>query len=137
MNAFNRSALKAYGHVQTDVAAEYADSHSLVSMLFNGAIDNLCKAEYNFETGNIAARGEAITKAQKILFGLRSTLDHDKGGELARLLDSLYDYCIRQLTQAHAQSQPAPVQEVKGLIGQIREAWGMMPAKGSVSQVQS
>ena len=56
MNAFNRSALKAYGHVQTDVAAEYADSHSLVSMLFNGAIDNLCKAEYNFETGNIAAR---------------------------------------------------------------------------------
>lgn len=136
MNAFNRTALKIYGKVQTDVAAEYADSHTLVSMLFNGAIDNLCKAKFNFDTGDIAARGEAITKAQQILFGLRSTLDHNEGGDLARLLDSLYDYCIRRLTQAHAQGESAPVQEVKGLIGQIREAWDTIPDQGDLSQVQ-
>jgi len=134
MNAFSRSALKAYSRVQTDVVAEYADSHSLVNMLFSGVVDNLCLAEYHFETGNISGRGEAISKAQKILFGLRSTLDHGKGGELARLLDSLYDYCIRQLTQAHARSESEAIQEVKGLIDQIREAWNQMPVSGSTSQ---
>ena len=134
MNAFNRSALKAYSRVQTDVAAEYADSHSLVNMLFSGVVDNLCIAEYHFESGNIAGRGEAVSKAQKILFGLRSTLDHSKGGELARLLDSLYDYCIRQLTQAHAHSDSETIQEVKGLIDQIREAWNQMPVSGGTSQ---
>ena len=112
MNAFNRSALKAYGHVQTDVAAEYADSHSLVSMLFNGAIDNLCKAEYNFETGNIAARGEAITKAQKILFDSgrrRSRLG--RAGQTARFtLRLLYT----SLTQAHARASRPRYRKSKG-----------------------
>ncbi|MBL6754429.1 MAG: flagellar export chaperone FliS, partial [Pseudomonadales bacterium] len=65
--------------------------------------------------------------AQKILFGLRSTLDHVKGGELARNLDSLYDYCIRQLTLAHVRNDVAKVQEAKELMVQIRDAWEIMP----------
>ena len=72
-------------------------------------------------------RSDSITKAQTILFGLRSTLDFKKGGELSRLLDSLYDYCIRQLTQAHVNNDVAPVVEVKGLIGQISSAWDSIP----------
>ena len=127
MNALNRSALRAYSNVKTNAVAEYADSHKLVCMLFEGVLDNLCKAAHGFENGDISIRGEAITKAQHILFGLRSTLDHNQGGEIARLLDSLYDYCIRQLTQAHAHNECEHVQEVKILIGQIGEAWSEMP----------
>ena len=58
---------------------------------------------------------------------LRSTLDHGQGGELARNLDSLYDYCIRQLTAAHASNEVAKVSEAKALMVQIREAWEIMP----------
>lgn len=127
MNALNRSALKAYSNVKTNAVAEYADNHELVSMLFGGVLDNLCKAAHGFENGDIAVRGEAITKTQHILFGLRSTLDHDKGGEISRLLDSLYDYCIRQLTQAHAHNEIEPIREVRKLINQISDAWSEMP----------
>tara|TARA_S200000501_G_scaffold351611_1_gene369642 strand:+ start:199 stop:606 length:408 start_codon:yes stop_codon:yes gene_type:complete len=133
MNALNRSALKAYSHVKTNAVAEYADSHELVGMLFEGVLDNLCKAAHGFESGDLAIRGEAITKAQNILFGLRSTLDHNQGGEIARLLDSLYDYCIRRLTQAHAQNECEAIQEAKVLIGQISEAWSEMPEVGRFS----
>lgn len=133
MNALNRSALQAYSNVKTNAAAEYTDSHGLVSMLFEGVLDNLCKAAHGFENGDVAIRGDAITKAQNILFGLRSTLDHKQGGEIARLLDSLYDYCIRRLTQAHAQNESEAVQEAKVLIGQISEAWSEMPKDGRFS----
>ena len=128
MNANNSSALKAYKDVKTRVAVDSADQHSLVSMLFSGVLDSLLGAENSFDSCDLKSRSENITKAQTILFGLRSTLDHNGGGEIARLLDSLYDYCIRQLTRAHAENDVALVQEVKGLIKQIAEAWDSMPA---------
>ena len=80
MNAFNRAALKAYGRVGKEAAVEFADNHALVKMLFSGAVDSMCSAERYFNEGKIVERGSAIGKAQKILFGLRSTLDHAKGG---------------------------------------------------------
>ena len=123
MNSSINSAMQAYKAVHTDVAAEAADPHQLVSMLFHGITDRLCTVEQGFENEDLKLRGESITKAQTILFGLRSTLDFNKGGELSRLLDSLYDYCIKQLTIAHVDNDRAPVIEVKGLIGQISGAW--------------
>jgi len=115
--------MQAYKEVYTEVAAETADPHKLVSMLFNGVSDRLCTAEQGFENADLKVRGESITKAQTILFGLRSTLDFKKGGELSRLLDSLYDYCIRQLTRAHVDNDVTLIVEVKGLVGQISSAW--------------
>lgn len=129
MNANNNSALKAYADVQTKVAVETADQHSLVSMLFSGIIDSLIAVEKSFDSCDLESRSTYVTKAQTILFNLRSTLDHEKGGEIARLLDSLYDYCIRQLSRSHAASEIEPVREVKGLIKQIGEAWDSMPTE--------
>ena len=127
MNSSINSAMQAYKEVYTEVAAEAADPHKLVSMLFHGITDRLCTAEQGFENKNLMLRGESITKAQTILFGLRSTLDFKNGGELSRLLDSLYDYCIKQLTRAHVDNELSPVVEVKGLIGQISSAWDSIP----------
>ncbi len=127
MNSSINSAMQAYKEVYTEVAAETADPHKLVSMLFHGVSDRLCTAEQGFENKDLTVRSDSITKAQTILFGLRSTLDFKNGGELSRLLDSLYDYCIRQLTQAHVSNDVSPVVEVKGLIGQISSAWDSIP----------
>lgn len=127
MKGNNYAALKAYTDVQTKVAIDSADQHTLVSMLFNGIIDSLILMEKTYETRDLKARSKNLTKSQTILFALRSTLDHANGGEIARLLDSLYDYCIRQLTRSHASSDVELVQEVRGLIRQIGEAWDSMP----------
>ena len=119
MNSSINSAMQAYKEVYTEVAAETADPHKLVSMLFNGVSDRLCTAEQGFEKHDLKVRSESITKAQTILFGTPVNLGLQKGGELSRLLDSLYDYCIKQLTQAHVNNDVAPVVEVKGLIGRL------------------
>ena len=64
------------------------------------------------------------------LFGLRQTLDFEQGGELARNLDSLYDYCTRRLTEGHAREDDTVFQEVHELMVQIRDAWNVMRLKG-------
>ena len=64
-----------------------------------------------------------VTKAQKIIFGLRRTLDFEKGGEIAMNLDSLYDYCIRTLTSAHCTNDRKKFAEAQGILEDLLSGW--------------
>ncbi|MGA1073403.1 MAG: flagellar export chaperone FliS [Pseudohongiellaceae bacterium] len=129
MNAFAKRALFSYGSV-TQTKADTADSHELVKLLFQGLTDRIAAARNALERGERMERADCVTRAQKILFGLRQTLDFEQGGELARNLDSLYDYCTRRLTEGHAREDDTVFQEVHELMVQIRDAWNVMPVKG-------
>ena len=86
--------------------------------------------------GDREARASAVTKSQKILFGLRDSLDFDAGGELASNLDSLYEYSIRLLTRAHAREDDKIFSEVMDLMVGIRDAWQEIPTTKNLSRVQ-
>jgi len=129
MNAFAKRALFSYGSV-TQTKADTADSHELVKLLFQGLTDRIAAARNALARGERMERADCVTRAQKILFGLRQTLDFEQGGELARNLDSLYDYCTRRLTEGHAREDDSVFQEVHELMVQIRDAWNVMPVKG-------
>ena len=129
MNAFAKRALFSYGSV-TQTKADTADSHELVKLLFQGLTDRIAAARNALARGERMERADCVTRSQKILFGLRQTLDFEQGGELARNLDSLYDYCTRRLTEGHAREDDTVFQEVHELMVQIRDAWNVMPVKG-------
>jgi flagellar protein FliS len=76
----------------------------------------------------IAEKGESINRASKILIGLQSTLDFERGGELARNLNDLYDYAMRRILKANLRNDIAAIQEVRGLLGEITGAWELLPA---------
>ena len=129
MNALAKRALFSYGSV-TQTKADTADSHELVKLLFQGLTDRIAAARNALERDDKMESANCVTRAQKILFGLRQTLDFEQGGELARNLDSLYDYCTRRLTEGHAREDDTVFQEVHELMVQIRDAWNVMPVKG-------
>ncbi|MGY8802582.1 MAG: flagellar export chaperone FliS, partial [Pseudomonadales bacterium] len=93
----NRKAMNAYRSVGVSSGVEYADSVQLVQMLFDGLLAALADAEGHMQRNAIAEKGESINRASKILIGLQSTLDFEKGGELARNLSDLYDYAMRRI----------------------------------------
>ena len=64
MKGNNYAALKAYTDVQTKVAIDSADQHTLVSMLFNGIIDSLILMEKTYETRDLKARSKNLTKSR-------------------------------------------------------------------------
>ncbi|GAB5500254.1 MAG: flagellar export chaperone FliS [Pseudohongiellaceae bacterium] len=127
MNIMVKNALSSYQDVGYTASVDYSDPHQLVGMLFNALLESLADARRHLSAADLVSKGRSIARAQKIIYGLRSTLDFKRGGELARNLDALYDYCLRRLSLANAENDPAVLAEVASLLGEISEAWHLMP----------
>ena len=123
----NKRAANAYRNVEVASAVPYADSVQLIQMLFDGLIASLSDAEGHFERKDIKGKNESIGKANKIIIGLQSALDFEKGKELAQNLSELYDYCIRRLLKANIRNDVEGIVEVKGLMKEISGAWNLVP----------
>ena len=117
-----------YRDVQVSSAVSYADGVQLIQMLFDGLLDALTDAERFITANDIPNKSAAVSRATKIIIGLKGSLDFDKGGELARNLNDLYDYSTRQLLKANLRNDPKLVVEVKSLLKEITSAWELLPS---------
>lgn len=114
----------AYATVGLETGVAAASPHKLVVMLYDGVIVALLSAINGIKSANVAAKGAALSKAITIIDnGLRASLDKKAGGEIAANLDSLYDYMGRRLLEANIRSDAAIVEEIHGLMSDLREAW--------------
>lgn len=126
MNAF--AAMQQYQAVNTQAQAAAADPHRLIQMLMEGGLTRLAQARGAMERQQTALKGELISKAIGIIGGLRQGLDLEKGGEIAGNLDSLYDYMTRRLMDANVKNDPAILEEVSGLLREVKEGWDAIAA---------
>jgi len=117
-------AIHAYAKVGIETGVTGADPHRLVLMLFDGATLAIINAKQHMLRGEIAAKGESISKAIMIINdGLRASLDVTAGGQLAQNLRALYEYMSNRLLFANARNEPAALDEVKQLLLELKEAW--------------
>lgn len=117
----------AYQQVRTGGGIEQADSHGLITLLMDGGLDRIRLALACMATGNVAGKGEAISKTIEIVGGLQSGLNHDVASPLVGQLDALYDYMSRRLLHANMYNDADALEEVARLLGQIRESWVAIP----------
>lgn len=120
----SRNAISAYQKVSVDAAVEVADPHRLILLLFSGAQAAVGRARAAMQQKEVAAKGEAISKAIDIISnGLKASLDREKGGEIADRLDALYDYMVLRLLNANLKNDLKALEEVSGLLEEIHSAW--------------
>jgi flagellar secretion chaperone FliS len=119
----------AYQQVRTGGGIESADAHGLITLLMDGALERIRLAVACIATGNVATRGEAISKAMEMVGGLQQGLNHDVDSPLVGRLDALYDYMTRRLLHANMHADPEALEEVARLLGQIRDSWVAIPAE--------
>ena len=103
-----------------------ASPEKLVKMLYDGAIRHMERSRLELSDGNTArsaAAGEAIGKAFAIVSELRSSLDMEKGGEIARGLGHLYDFTLDQMSQANLARDPAPIEHGLRVMRTLKEGW--------------
>lgn len=114
----------AYATVGLETGVASASPHKLVVMLYDGVIVALLSAINGIKSSNIGIKGSAISKAITIIDnGLRASLDKKAGGEIAQNLDALYDYMSRRLLEANIKNDATIVEEIHGLMANLREAW--------------
>jgi flagellar protein FliS len=100
-----------------------ADPVELVGLLYQACTGAVRDARRALADGEIAARSRAITRASEIVIELASSLDRERGGEIATRLVQLYDYMLTRLTEANFRQEDAPLAEVLGLLATLAEAW--------------
>ncbi len=123
MSNYNpQEALKQYRRLGIESEVTNASPHRLIQMLFEGALGRLAVAQGALERGDIATKGEALSKAIGIVSGLRGSLDMSTG-ELAENLDRLYEYINFRLLEASAENDIEKVLEVTQLIKTLKSGW--------------
>lgn len=118
-----RNALDQYSQNAVQTRIESASPHRLIQMLLEGALGKIAAAKGHMDRGEIQPKGEQIGSAISILEGLKSSLDMEKGGEIAQNLEDLYIYMERRLIEANRINDTALLDEVSDLLKQIKEAW--------------
>jgi len=128
MPAYPRSAsVAAYQSVATHGGVAAADPHRLVLMLMDGALERIAHARGCILNQDWAEKNRLLHAAISIVEELRASLDLEAGGALAANLENLYDYMCRQLLRANLQNRVELLDEVAGLLGEIRSAWVALP----------
>lgn len=128
----NQSALQSY-QVQQIMTASPA---KLVALLYDKAISSLSEAAAAIERGDIAARHNANRRAIDIVAQLWSTLDLERGGEIAANLDRLYDFAMRRLADVDMKNDAQAAHDVIGLLDPLRRSWHELAAQPSQAALQ-
>jgi flagellar protein FliS len=123
----NRKALDGYGRSAVESEVNYASPHRIIQMLMEGALSKVAAAKGAIERGDIAEKSKQITWGMNIIQGLKLSLDPEKGGDIATNLDSLYEYMNRRLLEANMNNDIAILDEVNGLLMEVKAGWDVIP----------
>lgn len=121
-----QDAIKQYQSIENKSRIEDASPHQIIALLFQGAKGHINQAKGHMQQHNMKEKGLHISKTISILDGLKSALDHEKGGKIANNLERLYDYIQSILLKANLKNQESLLDESYQLIQQISEAWEQM-----------
>lgn len=124
MSFASSSSAQTYANVGIETGVAAADPHRLILMLFDGALLAIAKARNAMQHGQIAEKGQAISRAIDIITnGLRASLHFSEEDTLAERLAALYDYMAGRLLHANLHNDQAALAEVGRLLGEIKTAW--------------
>ena len=122
------ASLKKYKQTAVSSAKE-ASPYQLVAMLFQELLGNIASAKGDIDQGNIAKKGERISKAITIISVLEGSLDFKNGGEISNNLAALYNYSSEQLLAANANNDTSILDDVIQILLPIKNSWDAIPTK--------
>ena len=123
----NQKAIASYGDVKVTTGVATANNVQLIQMLFDGLLESLATAKGHIQNGAIVDKGKSIARASRIVLGLQGALDFERGGDLANNLNGLYAYVTRRLLYVNARNDLDALEEIYGLMNEIRAAWEGVP----------
>ncbi|NLQ18799.1 flagellar export chaperone FliS [Marinomonas sp. M1K-6] len=120
---YKSKGIQAYrkDSIKSDLAS--ADPHRVIQLLMQGALEKLALGKGCIERSDWEGKAAALTRASEIINALRDALDRDANPELVDNLESLYEYMMVRITEASVTKDTAIIDQVMGLILQIKGAW--------------
>jgi flagellar secretion chaperone FliS len=105
------------------VGVETAGTTELVVMCYEKALEMLRSAKRSFEEKEFEKKGKALKKALEVINTLQSTLDMEKGGQIAKNLEAIYIYLTRRLLEGDIRKDLTAFDEAVRILSELKEAW--------------
>jgi flagellar secretion chaperone FliS len=127
---YGQNKAAQYRAVRSHGLVADASPTRLVQIMFEQILSYLATAagcmqriKDNRPLNDVIAKGNAMSKAIALIDQLNSTLDMERGGQIAENLRALYGYMLNRLTLANATNDVSVVTEVVGLVTKIKSGW--------------
>ncbi|KTC90044.1 flagellar export chaperone FliS [Fluoribacter dumoffii] len=115
--------INQYKTIELQTRIDAASPHELIHLLLQGARTHIATAQGNIERKEIQEKGEHISKALSIIEGLKTSLNHEQGGEIAQNLLQLYGHIEFLLLKANLNNDKELLAQSNLLLAQLHEAW--------------
>ena len=120
---------QAYQNAERQALEETNDPHLIVMTMLDALVKSMQIFVDNIDLkngGNAEMKSKHFSRAISIIYGLQSSLDFEKGGDIANNLFQLYEYgrvkLIEDLGKGVANDTPQAIE----VIASIRDAWEEM-----------
>lgn len=98
-----------------------APPEHLTLMLFNGCLKFIDDGRAALEVRDYETANNMLQRAQRIISEFRLTLNFEY--EISQHLLTLYNYIYDRLVEGNIKSDMAQIDEAKGIIVELRDAW--------------
>lgn len=109
----------------------------LILQVYDGAISAFRQAADAYEDQQFDRGYEAMQKARKFLVHLYTTLDQEKGQEIAQSLGKLYTYLICQVDVAQATKDRDVINSSIRVLENLKSGWKGLKEQEPVVQKQA
>jgi flagellar protein FliS len=120
---------QAYQNAERQALEETNDPHLIIMTMLDALVKSMQIFVDNIDIkngGNAEMKSKHFSRAISIIYALQSSLDFEKGGDIANNLFQLYEYgrvkLIEDLGKGVADSTPQAIE----VIASIRDAWEEM-----------
>ena len=86
MSYFTGNKANRYQQTQVATGVNGADPHQLIQLLLDGATERMALARGCMQRGDLAGKGERISRTIAIIEALRASLDHQAGASAVAVL---------------------------------------------------
>jgi flagellar secretion chaperone FliS len=104
-------------------AVETAEPLKLIILCYDAAIRDLQEAKELHEKHDMDAAYRKIRHAQDLVTELLVGLDYERGGDIARNLNRLYNFILRQLIGINSREDTAVYGHLINILSELRSAW--------------
>jgi len=123
MTLSGSAAAQQYQKIDTLSNIDGATPHRLIQLLMERALAKIGVARGHMERHEVQRKGNNISDAIDIIEGLQASLNHKADERMSENFDALYSYMMRRLLEANLHDDLAILDEVAGLLSELKEAW--------------
>lgn len=108
---------QAYKKTEEHSVYEIEDPHAIVETMLIELVKSMTIFVENIDlkTGNLELKSKHFSRALTIIYGLQSSIDFEKGGDIANGLFQIYEYARQQLLSDMERQNPRQHQQLSML----------------------